>query len=94
MEEICLRNYAYLGDAIWELFVREITIKQTQNAKELHGITTERVNAKFQHDLLIKISDILTEDEQDIVRRARNLSVPVGANQIRVIIGWQRHLKR
>lgn len=23
MEEINLRNYAYLGDAVWELFIRE-----------------------------------------------------------------------
>ena len=33
MEEINLRNYAYLGDAVWELYIREKTIRQTNNAK-------------------------------------------------------------
>ncbi len=34
MEEINLRNYAYLGDAVWELYIREKTIRQTNNAKK------------------------------------------------------------
>lgn len=78
MEEINLRNYAHLGDAVWELFVREITILKTQNAKELHKITTDRVNAKFQQELLIKLQSELSEEENDLIRRGRNLPVPVG----------------
>ena len=39
MEEINLRNYAYLGDAVWELFIREKTIHITNNSKKLHQIT-------------------------------------------------------
>lgn len=77
MDEMNLRNYAYLGDAVWELFIREKTVLLTQNAKELHLITTEKVNAKFQHDLLMEIQDELTEEELDILRRSRNLPVPV-----------------
>lgn len=98
MEEINLRNYAYLGDAVWELFVRDITVFKTQNAKELHKITTDRVNANFQHDLLIKIQDLLTHDETELVRRARNLPVPVArksnqseyrmATAFETLIGW------
>ena len=98
MEEINLRNYAYLGDAVWELFVREITILKTQNAKELHKLTTEKVNAKFQHELLMQIHDILTEEELEIVRRSRNLPVPVArksnqgdyrmATAFEALIGW------
>lgn len=98
MEEINLRNYAYLGDAVWELFVREITILKTQKAKELHKITTEKVNAKVQHELLIAIQEELTEEEHEIMRRSRNLSVPVGRKSIQsdyrmatafeALIGW------
>lgn len=98
MEELNLRNYAYLGDAVWELFIREITILQTQNAKELHKITTDKVNAAIQHDLLMKIQPDLTEEEQEILRRGRNLPVPVGrksnqsdyrmATAFEVLIGW------
>ena len=98
MEEISLRNYAYLGDAVWELFVRDLTALRTQNSKELHQLTTRRVNAEFQHELLLKINEILTEDEQELVRRGRNLSIPIArksnqadyrmATAFEVLIGW------
>lgn len=98
MDEINLKNYAYLGDAVWELFVREITILKTQNAMKLHKITTEKVNAKAQHDLLMQIQNMLTEEELEIMRRSRNLPVPIArkANQsdyrmataFEALIGW------
>lgn len=98
MEEINLRNYAHLGDAVWELFIREITVVQTQNANELHKITTDKVNAKFQNDLLLKLQSILTEEELEIIRRGRNLPVPVArksnqseyrmATAFEALIGW------
>ncbi len=98
MDEMNLRNYAYLGDAVWELFVRNITILQTQNAKELHKITIEKVNAKFQHDLLMNIEKDLTEEEHEILRRSRNLPVPIArksnqsdyrlATAFEALIGW------
>ena len=98
MEEINLRNYAHLGDAVWELFIREITVLQTQNAKELHKITTDKVNAEFQNNLLIKLQDSLTEDELDLMRRARNIPVPTSrrsqqseyrmATAFEALIGW------
>ena len=28
-ENLCLRNYAHIGDAIWEVFVRDYTILKT-----------------------------------------------------------------
>lgn len=98
MTEINLRNYAYLGDAVWELFVREITILKTQNANDLHKFTTDQVNAKVQHEFLMKIQDILTEEELDIMRRSRNLPVPTArksnqsdyrmATAFEALIGW------
>jgi ribonuclease III family protein len=98
MDELNLRNYAYLGDAVWELFVREGTILQTQDAKKLHQITTEKVNAKIQRDLLIEIQDMLTEEERELTRRGRNLTIPIArksnqadyrmATAFEVLIGW------
>ena len=78
MEEIiALRNYAHLGDAIWEIFVREYVIYKTSNSKLLHKMTTDRVNATFQAEMLHFIDDSLTEDEHEMARRARNLPIPV-----------------
>ena len=84
-EELVLRNYAHIGDSVWEVFVRTYTIYKTSNSKLLHKITTERVNATFQKDMLSLILSMLTEDEQEIVRRARNLPIPVGRKHIQAI---------
>ena len=77
-----LRSYAHLGDAVWEVFVREYVVRKTSNSKMLHKLTTDRVNATFQMEILEFISDELTEGEQELVRRARNLSIPVGRRSI------------
>ncbi len=69
-----LRSYAHMGDAVWEVFVREITIYRTQVPNELHKITIALVNAEFQAELLEKIDTYLTEDEKEMSRRGRNLA--------------------
>lgn len=96
MEEMNLRNYAYIGDAVWELFVREKTVMMTENAKNLHKITTDRVKASYQAELLHTLE--LTDEEHEIARRARNLPIPVGrrpnqaeyrqATAFEALIGW------
>ena len=98
MEEMNLKNYAYIGDALWELFIRERTIKLTNNAQKLHKLTTSKVKASYQAALLHKLEPKLTEAENDISRRARNLPIPVGRRQIQTeyrqatsfetLIGW------
>lgn len=98
MEDINLRNYAYLGDAVWELYIREKTIKLTNNAKKLHKMTTDKVRTQFQCDLLHYLSANLTEEEIELTRRARNLPIPIGRKNIQAeyrqatafeaLIGW------
>lgn len=98
MEEMNLKNYAYLGDAVWELYIREKTVKITDNARELHKITTDKVKASYQAELLHLLENSLTDEEKEIARRGRNLSIPVGRRQIQseyrqatafeTLIGW------
>lgn len=98
MSEMNLRHYAYLGDAVWELYVREHKISETPNAKELHKITTDKVKANFQAKMLNYLDTILTEEEHEIARRSRNLTVPVArrsnqaeyrqATAFEALIGW------
>lgn len=73
MEQYHLRAYAHIGDAVYEVFVREKVITQTSNGKKMHDLTTRFVKAEFQTETLEKITKILTPEELDIVRRARNL---------------------
>lgn len=81
-KSLSLRNYAHIGDSVWEVFVREYTIYQTSNSKTLHKITTDRVNASFQMNMLDFISEDLTDEEKELVRRGRNLPIPVGRKSI------------
>jgi len=81
-ELIGLKNYAHIGDAIWEVFVREYVIYKTSNSKIMHKMTTDRVNATFQMKMLEFIDKELTEQEHELVRRARNLPIPVGRKSI------------
>ncbi len=82
MEDLNLRNYAHLGDAVWELKVREKTVLLTQKTKELHKLTTQKVNASYQMEALKLIEPFLDEKEQELIRRARNLQVPTSRRSI------------
>ena len=82
MTDLALRNYAHLGDAVWEIFVREYIIYKTSNPKILRKLTTERVNASFQADMLYFIEEDLTDEEKELARRGRNLPIPVGRKNI------------
>lgn len=98
MEDMNLRNYAYIGDAVWEIYIREKTIRLTDNAKKLHKITTEKVKASYQAELLHILEEYLTDEEKELARRARNLPIPVGrrsnqteyrqATAFETLIGW------
>ena len=103
-EEFALKNYAHIGDAVWEVFVRDYVIRKTSNSKLLHKLTTDRVNATFQMQMLEYIQDDLSDEEIDMVRRGRNLPIPVGrrgiqhdyrlATAFEVLIGyWYLHDK-
>ena len=79
---LTLKNYAHIGDAIWEVFVREYVIFKTSNSKLMHKLTTERVNAHFQKSMLDNLIPLLSENELELVRRARNLPIPVARKSI------------
>ncbi len=73
MEELNIKNYAHIGDAVYEVFIREKTIMMTSNLNKLHKYTVHYVNAKFQSELLEKLMPFLSESEIEIARRARNI---------------------
>lgn len=65
--------WAYVGDCIYELYIRTKLINNTKlNPHKLHIETIKYVKASAQAEILRKIEDELTEEEQDIVRRTRN----------------------
>ncbi len=76
MEELNLKCYAHLGDAVYEVFVREKIINLTSRMSKMHKINTELVRASFQCELLDVLDAHLTEKEQDLIRRGKNIPSP------------------
>ena len=66
-------TWAYVGDAIYELYVRTNLVNNSKlKPHKLHIESIKYVKAKAQADILKRIEDSLTDAEKDIVRRARN----------------------
>ena len=66
-------TWAYVGDAVYELYVRTNLVNKTKlKPQKLHIESIKYVKAKAQADILKEIMDKLTDDEKEIVRRARN----------------------
>ena len=65
--------WAYVGDCVYELFIRMQLVNTTKlNPHKLHIEAIKHVKAKAQAETLARIYDDLTEEEKDIVRRGRN----------------------
>ena len=65
--------WAYVGDCVYELFIRMQLVNTTKlNPHKLHIEAIKHVKAKAQAETLTKIYDELSEEEQDVVRRGRN----------------------
>lgn len=65
--------WAYMGDVVYELFIRENLIRSTNlKPHKLHIETVKKVKAKAQAEILYSIEEELSEDEKEIVRRTRN----------------------
>lgn len=66
---------AYIGDAIYEVYIREYLLNQgIEKVNKLQKEATKYVSARGQADYLKKMieDNFLTEDELQIVMRARN----------------------
>lgn len=63
---------AYMGDTIYDLFVREKLVRRGGKVKNLHKEAVSYVRASAQSAAFLRIEDSLTEEEADVARRARN----------------------
>ena len=89
---------AWLGDALYDLYVREHLVAAGGRVRALHREAIAHVCAHAQAEALARISDALTGPEADVVRRARNAhqSPPRNADPgeyhhataLEALIGW------
>ena len=66
-------TWAYVGDAVYELFIRNYLIDTTElKPNKLHREATKFVKASAQAHILENLMEYLTDEEKEIVRRGRN----------------------
>lgn len=65
---------AYLGDTVYESYIREHLIRQNINRKvnDLHKSAIQYSKAKAQATIIHELQDELTEEEMRIFKRGRN----------------------
>lgn len=65
--------WAYVGDSVYELYIRTHLVNTTKlKPHKLHIESIKYVKAKAQAEILEKLTEILTDQEKEIVRRGRN----------------------
>ena len=89
---------AYLGDCLYDQYVREHLIAKGGRVRAMHREAISLVCAHAQSQALLRIMDALTDAERDVVRRARNTrqSPPKNADPgeyhhataLEALIGW------
>ena len=74
VKEINVLSLAYLGDSIYEVYVRRFLMKNMVYVKDMQEEAIKYVSAKAQAAFLEKLvsNNLLTEEEMDVMRRARN----------------------
>ena len=65
---------AYLGDSVYEVYIRKYLIDKYSNVKELQNESIKYVSAKAQSNFLERMIDnnFLSDEELSIIKRARN----------------------
>lgn len=78
---------AYLGDAVYEVAIRKFIMETGQcNADRLHQIAIQYVRAEGQAKAMKKLMEELTEEEQALVRRARNRKITSSPRKVDPVV--------
>ena len=79
-----MAELAYMGDAVFELLVRDMLLKQGVPFRDMSRRAKNYVSAVAQGAMYHKIFDSLSENEQAIMKRGRNLHSVSRAKSARV----------
>ena len=63
---------AYIGDAAFEVYVRDFLVRSGENVNILHRKAKEFVCAAAQSSFMTFLEPVLTEEEMSVYRRGRN----------------------
>ncbi len=73
VREVNVKTLAYIGDVVYELYIREHVISNShEQVNRLHKKTIKYVSAKAQAKIVEVLTNEFSEEEKDIIRRGRN----------------------
>lgn len=73
IEKLSPLALAFMGDAVHTAFIRQYVLRgQPNKINNYHNMAKKFCNAKSQKESLEKLSEVLTEEEKEVVRKARN----------------------
>lgn len=73
VREVNVKTLAYIGDVVYELYIREHVIQNShEQVNKLHKKTIKYVSAKAQAKIVEVLADEFSYEEKDIIRRGRN----------------------
>ncbi|PSJ31097.1 Mini-ribonuclease 3 [Peptostreptococcus russellii] len=78
---------AYLGDTVYESYIREYLIRKNIFLKinDLHKLAIKYVNASAQSKAIKGIEGILTQEEENVFKRGRNHKKNTSAKNASVV---------
>ena len=86
LETISPLTFAYVGDAVHELYIRTMLAKDKNlPASKLHRAATTYVSAHAQSMAVAAIEQSLSDDEIKIYKRGRNAKSPTAAKNASLI---------
>ncbi len=71
LDQISAANLAYLGDCVYELYVREYLVKKCCQKPSVESL--KYVTAHVQSGVVEKILPLLTDEEESEYKRGRNI---------------------
>jgi ribonuclease-3 family protein len=72
LDRLSPASLAYLGDAVYELYIRARYLWPPRRISDYHDRVVARVRAEQQAEVLDLLEAYLTDGEKDILRRGRN----------------------
>ena len=79
-------SLAYIGDAVYELYVRTHIMKnENLPVNKLHKTATGYVKAKAQSDIVHYLESMLTENELAVYKRGRNAHSHTSAKNAHIV---------
>lgn len=92
--QLPVATLAYLGDAVFELYVRHYLIARGEAAVDrLHRLAVTVVQARAQARILRALQEVFSEEEREVARRGRNAHLPLPrgakAQEYRSSTAWE-----